>query len=190
MNSVKDAFNEVAGTNSRKKRLECLSSHCFQGEFNPVFHHLLASGDMEASISRSTETQSANGRNGSTDSSVLGGSAPAGRPLLLNGPNNLMKKKKRFSLGECLVSPTGNDKVDDKYFRGSDGPDDGLIGLDTEFRVVMNKNGLCTGEMGNQKVKKVWKKHVWVVLSMDLIICTILFVVWLCVCRGFKCVDS
>ncbi|CAI9092581.1 OLC1v1027865C1 [Oldenlandia corymbosa var. corymbosa] len=193
LKGVKEAFNDVAGTNSGKKRLEHLSSHSFQGEFNPVFHQLLTCGDLDAVVGSPSGVQSGHGRNVSTDSSVTGGgSVPVGMPLLANGSKNLtMKKKKRFLLGGCLVGPGGNEK-DEKSVKALDGSDDGLIGLSSEFRVVMsNKNGLyAAGEMGHQKAKKVWKKHVWVVLSMDLIICTILFVVWLCICRGFKCIDS
>ncbi|XP_058781448.1 phytolongin Phyl2.2 [Vicia villosa] len=38
-----------------------------------------------------------------------------------------------------------------------------------------------------QKAKRVWKKHVWVVLMLDLFVCAVLFVIWLWVCSGFKC---
>ncbi|XP_061349003.1 phytolongin Phyl2.2 [Gastrolobium bilobum] len=38
-----------------------------------------------------------------------------------------------------------------------------------------------------QKAKHVWKKHVWVVLLLDLFVCAILFIIWLWVCSGFKC---
>lgn len=54
-----------------------------------------------------------------------------------------------------------------------------------------HKIGPVIGDDGGQhKAKRVWKKHVWVVLSLDLIVCSILFVTWLCICRGFKCVDN
>ncbi|CAI8598508.1 unnamed protein product [Vicia faba] len=38
-----------------------------------------------------------------------------------------------------------------------------------------------------QKAKHIWKKHVWVVLMLDLFVCAVLFVIWLWVCSGFKC---
>ncbi|KAL3521656.1 hypothetical protein ACH5RR_019805 [Cinchona calisaya] len=183
LRSVKEAFNEVVvGSNSAKKRLQKLSSHCFQGEFSPVFHHLLASvADTEGISSPRLGLKLSHGSNGSTtDSSRGGGNGPVGRPLLGNGAaKSLMKKKKRLLLGDCMG---GNAK---DY-----SSDDGVAGLSREFTVVMHKNGLHSGELGQHKAKKVWKKHVWVVLSMDLIICTILFVVWLCICRGFKCIDG
>lgn len=39
------------------------------------------------------------------------------------------------------------------------------------------------------KAKHVWKKHVWVLLLLDLFVCAVLFVIWLWVCSGFKCMS-
>ncbi|KHN23361.1 Putative VAMP-like protein [Glycine soja] len=39
----------------------------------------------------------------------------------------------------------------------------------------------------SNKAKHVWKKHVWVLLILDLFVCAVLFVIWLWVCSGFKC---
>uniref|UniRef100_A0A5B7A9L6 Longin domain-containing protein n=1 Tax=Davidia involucrata TaxID=16924 RepID=A0A5B7A9L6_DAVIN len=158
LKSVKDAFNEIIEGDDIK-RLDNLKSHCFQGEFNPVFHQLLASpADLE--IMHSPR----HGRSGSLDSprqkkkiGLVGGDTC----------KNLKKKKKN--------------KVDVS--------DDG-IGLSREFTVSLQKNGFHAGDAGNQKAKRFWKKHVWVVLSLDLIVCSILFGIWLWICRGFKCIDG
>ncbi|CAJ1974407.1 unnamed protein product [Sphenostylis stenocarpa] len=40
------------------------------------------------------------------------------------------------------------------------------------------------------KAKHVWKKHVWVLLLLDLFVCAVLFVIWLWVCSGFKCMTN
>lgn len=65
-----------------------------------------------------------------------------------------------------------------------------------EYGNLENKEGSCTNFPKNipffndpQKAKQVWKKHVWVVLSVDVFICLVLFVVWLRLCGGFRCVD-
>ncbi|KAF5471919.1 hypothetical protein F2P56_008679 [Juglans regia] len=34
-----------------------------------------------------------------------------------------------------------------------------------------------------QKSKQIWRKHVWVVLLLDLFVCSVLFVIWFWVCR-------
>ncbi|KAG7945353.1 hypothetical protein I3843_15G147800 [Carya illinoinensis] len=39
-----------------------------------------------------------------------------------------------------------------------------------------------------QKSKQIWRKHVWVVLLLDLFVCSVLFVIWLWVCGGFNCI--
>nr|XP_043614187.1 phytolongin Phyl2.2-like [Erigeron canadensis] len=41
-----------------------------------------------------------------------------------------------------------------------------------------------------QKGRYIWKKQVLIVLTMDLVICVGLFVIWLCVCNGFQCVTD
>ncbi|KAI3818054.1 hypothetical protein L1987_11856 [Smallanthus sonchifolius] len=40
------------------------------------------------------------------------------------------------------------------------------------------------------RVRYVWNKQVMVVLSMDLMVCVGLFVIWLWVCNGFQCVAN
>lgn len=41
-----------------------------------------------------------------------------------------------------------------------------------------------------QKGRYIWKKQVMVVLSMDLVVCVGLFVIWLWVCNGVECVAN
>lgn len=43
---------------------------------------------------------------------------------------------------------------------------------------------------GQQIAQRMWWRNVRVVLLLDFVVCTILFVVWLCICRGFKCVSD
>lgn len=42
--------------------------------------------------------------------------------------------------------------------------------------------------VGIRSARKLWRRHVWRVLLLDLIICCILFVIWLFVCHGFQCI--
>lgn len=41
-----------------------------------------------------------------------------------------------------------------------------------------------------QRGRYIWKKQMMVVLSMDLVVCAGLFVIWLWVCNGFQCVAN
>lgn len=193
LSRVKGAFREVMDRSSGRKRLDKLHSHCFQGELNPVFHQLLDSsindvdeGDVdEGEGSHSTRSElEDHGRSSSLDS--VKGKKMGSMPLLADAANSLKQKKKRF-FGQFKKR---QEEVSEKNVN-VDICDDHGIKLSREFSVVMQKNGgLVHGEVGHQKAKKVWKKQVWVVLSLDLIVCTILFIVWLCVCRGFKCIDG
>ncbi|OIV98019.1 hypothetical protein TanjilG_16856 [Lupinus angustifolius] len=85
---------------------------------------------------------------------------------LLGKPVEGLKKKKR------VVGSDGNSGIE-----GKDG------NLENKLEVSDSEVSVCN----RQKAKHIWKKHVWVVLLLDLFVCAILFVVWLLVCSGFKC---
>ncbi|KAG0554285.1 hypothetical protein KC19_12G079400 [Ceratodon purpureus] len=43
---------------------------------------------------------------------------------------------------------------------------------------------------GRQHASNLWWKNVKIVLFLDLVVCCILFAIWLGICRGFSCVNS
>uniref|UniRef100_A0A7N0U611 Longin domain-containing protein n=1 Tax=Kalanchoe fedtschenkoi TaxID=63787 RepID=A0A7N0U611_KALFE len=55
-----------------------------------------------------------------------------------------------------------------------------------EMSVLMNKHD------GRQRAaaRRSWRMRAWIVLLADLIVCLVLFGVWLYICRGFKCLDG
>ncbi|XP_057472966.1 phytolongin Phyl2.2-like [Actinidia eriantha] len=181
LRSVKDAFDRIVISEGVKWN-ENFNSHCFQGEFNPVFHQLLAS-PVEFDGPNSPRETVKHDRTGSLDS-------PRGKrigsvPLLGGDMSNSLKKKskKRFNVeanGDGKERMMGENKVD---------VSDAIV-LSRDFSIAMSKNGLFGGDSQHQRAKRVWKRHVWVVLSLDLIVCLILFGVWLWICRGFKCIDG
>ncbi|GER28953.1 vesicle-associated membrane family protein [Striga asiatica] len=161
---LKNVRRAFAGVYKGERALRNLTSHCFQGELNPVFHQLLS-----CNLDRVEGLGSPKGPRMSHN----GGFQPESSPIRgwpKSGGENGLKKMKNRLLG-CGERKEGDEDM------GS-----GLI---------THKNGsLYSGEIsGHQKAKKVWKKQVWVVLSLDLVICVILFGVWLWVCSGFKCID-
>lgn len=106
-------------------------------------------------------------------------------PLLADVSKNLKKKKKRLFGGEKTNGALQENKVDVLS--------DDDVSMSREFSLAMHtRNGLFGSDLGggHQKAKHVWKKQVLVVLSLDLIICCILFGIWLWVCQGFKCMAS
>lgn len=65
---------------------------------------------------------------------------------------------------------------------------------EVKSRDIVCQDGVCLiddgGVGGRQKAKKIWRRHVWVVLILDLAVCLILFGIWLFVCRGFQCIEG
>ncbi|KAL3651314.1 hypothetical protein CASFOL_004316 [Castilleja foliolosa] len=159
LESVKIAFAGVT-KNHKKPGLQNLTSHCYQGELNPVFRQLLRS-DMEGLGSPTGQRLSHSGG-------------------FQSGPGPIRERSKPSSLNKMKNRLFDWEKKENDEDMGN-----GLI--------VHNKNGglIYSGEIsGHQKAKKVWKKQVWFILSLDFVICVIMFGVWLWVCSGFKCIDS
>ncbi|GMJ00526.1 hypothetical protein like AT5G52990 [Hibiscus trionum] len=170
LNRLKTAFEDslltglIVGTDD-------LTPNCLQSHFNPIFAELMAL-DLELVGSAAKDS-----RNPSMDSDRGKGTMVA---PLLGQPINGLKKKKR----------SGGLEVN-----GGEGKDCGVgVGVDNmvdvsdgfrDFSVCMQKSG---GE--RQKAKQTWRKHVWVVLILDLLVCATLFGIWLWVCRGFQCIDA
>ncbi|KAG6391545.1 hypothetical protein SASPL_149301 [Salvia splendens] len=180
LGSVRDAF--VKDFNGVSK-LERLSSHCFQGEFSPVFRQLIGPALYHMDVIESPKGQRM-GENGSFQY----GSGPIRGRSRLSGDKGTSKMKKNAVLEEFKMDGkrNGEREVDDSS--GNATP----VCPSPGFSSTSHKNrGLYSGELNcQQKAKKVWKKQVWVILSLDLIACAILFVVWLWVCRGLKCMES
>ncbi|XP_059663611.1 phytolongin Phyl2.2-like [Cornus florida] len=153
--------------------LDSLHFHCFQGEFNPVFHQLLMPpSNFDALYSPQRILK--HSQSGSLDS-------PKGLKFGSVAQRGLNIKLNMEMGGEGEDSVVGNwvDIIN------------GGAGLSREFLVLMQKkNGFYAVDSGTQRAKLVWKKHVWVVLSLDLIVCFVLFGIWLWICRGFKCIDG
>ncbi|KAG0502482.1 hypothetical protein HPP92_002554 [Vanilla planifolia] len=85
------------------------------------------------------------------------------------------------------------DKRQKKAIEGEDV--DGGFRREVEFEIsVMNDDGdtdLGFGEGDGRKlVKRIWRRHVRMVIVMDLIVCSLLFGIWLSVCRGFQCTSE
>ncbi|KAF5743448.1 hypothetical protein HS088_TW08G00030 [Tripterygium wilfordii] len=175
LTGLKSAFEEVNRGGSNKG----FSSHCFQSQFNPIFREILGL-DLEF-LNQTTNSDSREGRNWSLD--LTKGQGVVKAPLLGGSPRNILKKKKRLFGDVKDVVAMENNKVD--------------VGIDGNGNVVFrdfspppaHRSGIhMAGD--RQKAKQVWRKHVWVVLILDLVVCAVLFGIWLGVCGGFKCIDG
>lgn len=43
---------------------------------------------------------------------------------------------------------------------------------------------------GRERARRVWRRHVKVVLVIDFLVCLVLFGVWLSICNGFQCITD
>lgn len=46
------------------------------------------------------------------------------------------------------------------------------------------------GGGGRERARRVWRRHVKVVLVIDFLVCLVLFGVWLSICNGFQCITG
>ncbi|XP_050235736.1 phytolongin Phyl2.2 [Mercurialis annua] len=188
LNRVKIAFELFLESSKNNHEL---SYHCFQDEFYPVFQEILS---IDSDLVDSLMEVPKEIRNPSMDST--GGKRSVVRPLLSKPAKLIMKKKKRpvLGCGGCV----GDAKSVDNSKISENG---GSVLANEEFSVSMRKNGggyylggvrggVGGGEGNKLKAKQIWRKHVWIVLILDLVICVVLFGIWLWVCRGFKCIDG
>ncbi|KAJ8435197.1 hypothetical protein Cgig2_028383 [Carnegiea gigantea] len=180
---LRDALSRLIKLNPNKK----FTSHCFQGELHPIFLRTMKKSiDLDPLLLVPNGVHSINPL-----TSVSGSVSPSSKarkifsvPVL--SPANVGKgyKKKRPSgeREEALVN--GKFDVFDV---------DGVVG-EVKSRKVSTQNGLHLSEAGGgggrQKAKKIWRRHVWIVLALDLAVCLILFGIWLFVCRGLKCIEK
>lgn len=173
LHRVKCAFKELIDDGDFRVDWDNLSSHFLQRQCDPIFRETLA---LDLSLVNSSPGPESNSsRNLSLDSEKA--MKMAMTPLLGSNPGKgLMKKKRMF--GESNWDANGG-ALENKVDVGHD-----MNGVCKDFSLPVQKSV----HNDRQKAKQIWRKHVWVVLSLDLFVCSVLFVIWLLVCRGFNCV--
>lgn len=179
LNQVKDAAQHLIAKHGKSilKSNKSFNSYCFQSQIHPIFHQLVSDPGVNDLTSSGT----------AVDGRLTGipcKSQSRGRrnfvPLLVKMGEGLKKKKRLFGeSGGDTREMLAEDKVEML--------DQGEVSV-----VETTSRGLSSGEGaagGKQKAKKIWRRHVWVVLVLDLAVCLILFGIWLMVCHGFQCID-
>ena len=167
LNRLKCSLDEIIESRSiLKTDSDCFTALCFQAQFDSIFRETMIL-DLDLADSPPVE-ENKQSQNRSLDSEK--GKRSAMVPLLGNG----LKKKKRM-----VVEANGID--------GKDFAIQNKVDLCDDVNGLLSKNNMVNDR---QKANKIWKKHVWVVLLLDVFVCAVLFVIWLCVCRGFQCMQS
>lgn len=176
LNRMKCAFDEVL-KQSPITASDDFTSLCFQSQFDPFFREAMALNlDLGLNSVDPHRIENNDGRNSSLDHSMQG-KISATTPLFsLPG----LKKKKRVGT-EASEKDMKNAAIENKVDLS-----DYVDGFSRDLQLSVPSKCAINDR---QKVKQIWKKHVWVVLLMDVFVCAVLFVIWLWVCRGFKCMQ-
>ncbi|KAG7974280.1 hypothetical protein I3843_06G041000 [Carya illinoinensis] len=174
LNHLKDSFEEIV-EGGALKGLDNINALCLQRQCDSIFRGTTTSLNLSmVNVSPGTEPKVS--RNTSLDS-VKGMKMAITTLLGSNQCKSLKKKKKKKMNGDH--AKLGDDALQNKV----DGSHD-VNGVYKDFSLPVQK-GFANDR---QKAKQLWRKHIWVVLLLDLFACLVLFVIWLWVCQGFNCI--
>ncbi|KAL4282121.1 hypothetical protein GQ457_03G014270 [Hibiscus cannabinus] len=146
------------------------TQNCLQSHFNPVFSKMVT---LDSGLKTPPGKESLHSCKGEAQ------------------PNKGLKKKKRS--GSMILIQGGEAKDGDSGKGMENKVDGGEQGRDHPVPThKRDGGGLYAGGSGGerQKAQQTWRKHVGVVLMLDLLVIATLFGIWLWVCRGFKCMKG
>lgn len=186
---VRDEFKKLL----KKRGSEGLSSCCFADEFSPVYQRLVAPlvGVPQIEKDRLLEEESKL-QPAKTHPVQVFNSPKASLPLYDNTQiqdlNNepLLghgKKKKKDQVTEVMdiIRENGSKALDTGNGLEAIVDANGPGGLSLQ-------NSASFRSKGQHLAQRMWWRNVRLVLIIDVVVCTILFGVWLGICSGFKCI--
>lgn len=191
---LRDEFKKIARKGSRGS-LSSMNSVGLQEQLVPVIHRLITSLE-NVSLGASNWTAD-------TRPSLHPGLSPS--PGTANGQTEVATSTKAPLLGKSnkQEKKKANDHViamrDIELEERRRSADRG-VNLDSSTLDSNNHGGAGSsialqrdsGSMrirsGSQSIRKKWCRQVRIVLAIDAAVCVVLFVVWLLICRGIKCI--
>ncbi|GAB2223519.1 hypothetical protein Droror1_Dr00017660 [Drosera rotundifolia] len=185
LNRLKKALRDQIGKGKWGDGVD-FSSYCLQGDLGHVFDRLVSKSlELDESNKENSGLDDGSRENSSSSDSVKDGNGMAmmSAPLLGNAGDGLKKKRLFGDLGCGDVSVVENK---DDLCNGGGGAEI----ASKELVACQKAVGLCLGDGGRQRARRIWRMRLWVVLMVDLAVCMILFGVWLCICQGFRCLDG
>lgn len=140
-----------------------LPHHCLQDELLPLIRRLVTSF-FTRSVSKEEKP---------SPSPLLSSTPPSSDSHLLTGEHRRKIKKER-------KKNAGNEEG----LAGS------LPGSGLEMSILDNAGDadLESGSGGRKSLQKIWRQQVRLILVIDAVVCTLLFGIWLSVCKGFQCI--
>ncbi|OVA01075.1 Longin domain [Macleaya cordata] len=196
---VKDEFKKVARStkNGSKGSMSALNSVCLQEQMVPVIRQLISSlehvsrsgGDWMGGIPSSHHPGPSPSPEGNPNSQ--GEVATSTKMPLLGKPSKQEKKKMKDRVVEI---PGGSEEHRRSTDRG--------IKIDVTT-TESNNQGPAMSTMSLQKgsssmrikssreyARRVWWRQVRIILAIDVVVCLVLFGIWLGICRGFSCISG
>ncbi|KAK8939733.1 hypothetical protein KSP40_PGU019969 [Platanthera guangdongensis] len=148
-----------------------LPRHCLQHELLPVIRRLVASFFTR---SPSKEEKPSPSPPHALPSPVISSTPPSSDSHLLTGDHRrkIKKERKKNPRSEEVLGVS-------------------LPGNELEVSVLDNAGDadLESGSSGGRKsLQRIWKQQVRLILVIDAVVCTLLFGIWLSVCKGFQCI--
>ncbi|KAG9457071.1 hypothetical protein H6P81_001579 [Aristolochia fimbriata] len=180
---VRDEFKKVSKKKS-KSSIACSSNIGLQDDLVPVIKKLITSLEnvsrLDANQSRMMPVHSPGDQIGNLDATAC-----TKAPLLAK-PTKHEKKKMKEARDNIGLEDHGR-------------PLERGIKMETETSESTNQAGvssisltksLSSARRSQQIARRMWWRHVWIVLAIDLVICLVLFGVWLGICKGFQCMST
>lgn len=163
LKKMRDGFDEIL-MKREGVLVEKFGYKSLQGEMSEVFRRLL-DGEIE--------------RIGSVNGLVrfvVDEKAKNVVPMLVG--KGVIKKKKRGAAVELNGESRETNSLDEDM-------------MSKESLGFINKHGNGGTGVGRQRAaRSSWRKRAWIVLFIDVVVCLVLFGVWLFICRGFKCLNG
>nr|XP_043617262.1 phytolongin Phyl1.1 [Erigeron canadensis] len=184
---VRDEFKKVVAKKGLKRILANPNSVALQEQMLPIVRRLIASFEpvVGSGFNDGLSPSPVNDSNGQSDTS---GSTKA--PLL----GKSIKQEKRKTR-DHVISVRENGVVEDhrkSADKGGSKVDSSSVDPDNQgggsvVGVSLTKEVSSMTRSSNQTVRTKWCRQVRIVLAIDIVICLILFIVWIVVCRGTEC---
>ncbi|KAJ4951202.1 hypothetical protein NE237_028034 [Protea cynaroides] len=192
---VRDEFKKVAKSGSRGS-ISGLNSVCLQEQLVPVICRLINSleqvsqsqpnGDWMLGMPPSQHPRPSP----SPESSQTKVSTSSKAPLLRKSSKQEKKKRK-----DCVIEVRDNGSEEHRKSMGR--------GIKVDVSTTESDNqGVVVSSISVQKgsssmrmtdsrhARDLWWRQVWIVIAIDLVVCVILFVIWLGICGGFECISG
>ncbi|OIT38509.1 PREDICTED: phytolongin Phyl1.1-like [Nicotiana attenuata] len=184
LEQLKDEFRKVARKGSGRS-MSNLNSLCVQEQLVPVIRHLITSLEHVSGWPADTPPQhGGNNANGQIEGS--GSSTRA--PLLAKASRQDKKKMKDHAIAMRGIELEEHRKSTERAKVDSGVTDSNNQGAGVLPPPMVQKEfGLVRTRSGSQNFHRRWCRQVRIVLAIDAAVCVVLFVIWLVICQGTKC---